>query len=178
MVDGGEMKLDSLTMRITGGTDHILRTYVDELTGVSLVVLVLFGPAEPVIPHTPEVCYPASGYQPADDADGSGRSSRRTGSSTSVFRSAVYAKSGGRAMLREGVYYSFRLEGQWSPDVGAGRKFPRRNPERLQGPGPAADGRGRAPRPRRPDRAVPLAPGPDDRARDRVGREAGRDLSG
>ena len=31
-------------------------------------------------------------------------------------------------MLREGVYYSFRLEGQWSPYIGSGRKFPRRNP--------------------------------------------------
>jgi hypothetical protein len=45
-----------------------------------------------------------------------------------VFRSTIYAKSGGRTMLREGVYYSFRLEGQWSPHAGSGRKFPRRNP--------------------------------------------------
>src|ERR1700683_436164 len=49
--EGGDQLLDSLTMRVTGGTDHILRTYVDDLTGVSLVVLVLFGPAEPVLPH-------------------------------------------------------------------------------------------------------------------------------
>ena len=124
---GDEMKLDSMTMRITGGTDHTMRTYVDELTGVSLVVLVLFGPAEPVIPHTPEICYPSSGYQPVDDSADRVIESKDE-KITSVFRSAIYAKSGGRAMLREGVYYSFRLEGQWSPHAGSGRKFPRRNP--------------------------------------------------
>ena len=55
-------------MQITGGTDHILRTYVDELTGVSLGVLVLFGPAEPVLPHVPEICYPANGFSNAQDS--------------------------------------------------------------------------------------------------------------
>jgi hypothetical protein len=124
---GDEMKLDSMTMRITGGTAHTMRTYVDELTGVSLVVLVLFGPAGPVIPHTPEICYPSSGYQPVDDAVDRVIESKDEKLS-SVFRSTIYAKSGGRTMLREGVYYSFRLEGQWSPYAGSGRKLPRRNP--------------------------------------------------
>jgi len=124
---GDEIELDSLTMRITGGTDHSMRSYVDERTGVSLVVLVLFGPAEPVIPHTPEVCYPSSGWQPTDDQEDRVIESKDDKFS-GVFRSAVYTKSGGRSTLREAVYYSFRLEGQWSPQAGAGRKFPRRNP--------------------------------------------------
>jgi Protein of unknown function (DUF3485) len=124
---GEEMILDSLTMRITGGTDHSMRTYVDELTGVTLVVLVLFGPAEPVIPHTPQVCYPSSGFHQVDDATDRVIESKED-QITSVFRSAAYAKSGGRGMLREGVYHSFRLEGQWSPHAGSGRKFPRRSP--------------------------------------------------
>ena len=124
---GDELKLDSLTMRITGGTDHSMRTYVDELTGVSLVVLVLFGPAEPVLPHIPEICYPSSGWQAVDDQEDRVIESKEA-KITSVFRSGVYGRSGGRTMLREGVYYSFRLEGQWSPHAGSGRKFPRRNP--------------------------------------------------
>jgi hypothetical protein len=124
---GEEMSLDSLTMRITGGTDHSMRTYVDELTGVTLVVLVLFGPAEPVMPHTPEVCYPSSGFRQVEDTADRVIEAKED-KHASVFRSAVYAKSGGRAMIREGVYYSFRLEGQWSPHGGSGRKFPRRNP--------------------------------------------------
>jgi len=126
LVGGGERSLDKLTMRITGGTDYILRNYVDEMTGVSLVVLVLFGPAEPVIPHTPEVCYPASGFALADEV--SDRVIQAEGGTSGRFRSAVYARSGGPSTLPEEGYHSFRLEGRWSPDVGSGRKFPRRNP--------------------------------------------------
>ena len=124
MKDGGDQTLDSLTMRITGGTDHILRTYVDELTGVSLVVLVLFGPAEPVLPHVPEVCYPANGFRqpgPHESQDrvhdqGLGGPRRQP---RGFFRSSVYEKSGGLSCPREESFHSFRLEGQWSPDVGA-----------------------------------------------------------
>jgi hypothetical protein len=126
LVAGGEKTLDDLTVRITGGTDYILRNYVDDLTGVSLVALVLFGPAEPVLPHTPEVCYPATGYSLVDDA--SDRLLKSDDGTSMEFRSLVYSKPGGRSALREEVYYSFRLEGRWSPDAGAGRKFPRRNP--------------------------------------------------
>lgn len=126
LVPGGEKSLDALTIRITGSTSHIMRNYVDDLTGVSLAVLVLFGPAEPVLPHTPEVCYPASGYNQVDDA--ATRRIKADDGTEAEFRSAIYAKPGGRTMHREEAYHSFRLEGRWSPDVGAGRKFPRRNP--------------------------------------------------
>ena len=135
MKEGGEQKLDPLTMRITGGTDHIIRTYVDELTGVSLGVLVLFGPAEPVVPHIPEVCYPANGYSGAQDtlfrAIPYGPKDSQGHSPEAFFRSSVYVKSSGLSVHREEAYYSFRLEGKWSPDAG-GRKFPRRNPGALK----------------------------------------------
>ena len=124
--DDGEKGLDELTLRITGSTDHILRTYVDELTGVTLSVLVLFGPATPVVPHTPEVCYPASGYTAVEES--SDRTIKAGSDRGAPFRSAIYSKSGGRIMLREEVYYSFRLGDDWSPDMGRGRKFPRKNP--------------------------------------------------
>ena len=135
LVEGGERTLDALTMRITGGTDYIMRTYADDLTGVTLTVLVLFGPAEPVLPHTPEVCYPSSGYATADGpADttitfNQGRDAQgRLIEGQANFRAAVYQKSTGRSTYREAVYSSFRLDGQWSPSIGSGRKFPRRNP--------------------------------------------------
>jgi Protein of unknown function (DUF3485) len=122
----GNKKLDDDTMRITGGTDHILRSYSDDLTGVKLVVLVLFGPAEPVVPHTPEVCYPANGFERAEDPmirtikDASGKPIE----GNPQFRSGVYKKS----KLREGVYHSFRLDDRWSPNVAGGRQLSRRNP--------------------------------------------------
>jgi hypothetical protein len=131
----GDKRLDDLTMRITGGTDHLIRTYANNLTGVFLTVLVLYGPAEPVLPHTPQVCYISSGFDQGD-APAARTVSYSLGQDDeghpiegkAEFLSASYVKPNGRQMLREGVYHAFRLDGQWSPFIGSGRKFPRRNP--------------------------------------------------
>jgi Protein of unknown function (DUF3485) len=135
LIKGGDRQLDAFTMRITGGTDHIIRTYANDLTGVFLTVLVLFGPAEPVLPHTPQVCYPATGFEQGEaptlrtigyslGKDNEGRPIE----GRADFLTATYFKPNGRQVLREAVYHSFRLDGQWSPYIGQGRKFPRRNP--------------------------------------------------
>ena len=135
LVEDGDRKLDEDTMRITGGTDHFMRVYADDLTGVTLVVLLLFGPAQPVLPHTPDICYPSSGYANVDGPSDASVKFRlgqdaqgRPVDGQAQFRTAVYQKSTGRAMSREAVYHSFRLDGRWSPDIGTGRKIPRRNP--------------------------------------------------
>jgi len=125
ILKGSETVLDPLTTRITGSTDHVIRTYVDEMTGVVLSVLVLYGPAEPVMPHTPQVCYPSSGFQPVGETvDLDVKIDERE---TAKFRSSVFAKSGGRSVLRQGVYHSFLYDGSWSPVIST-RKFPRKNP--------------------------------------------------
>jgi hypothetical protein len=135
VMKGGDRKLDDVTMRITGGTDYAIRTYANNLTGVFLTVLILYGPAEPVLPHTPQVCYPSSGFE-LGDAPSMRKISYSLGQDDqgrpiegeAEFLSASYGKPNGRQMFREGVYHSFRLDGQWSPSIGSGRKFPRRNP--------------------------------------------------
>ena len=125
VLDGSETVLDPLTTRLTGSTDHVLSTYVDETTGVMLSVLVLFGPAEPVLPHTPQVCYPSSGFQPVGETVD--RDIKIGDHQVATFRSSVFAKSGGRSIIRNAVYHSFLLDGQWSPSI-AGRKLPRKSP--------------------------------------------------
>ena len=125
VVNGSDVVLDPLTTRISGSTDHIMRTYVDEMTGVMLSVLVLFGPAEPVLPHTPQICYPSSGHkalgEPID------RDIKIGDDEFARFRSSVFAKAGGRAIIRNVVYHSFLLEKPWTPAI-ATQKFPRKNP--------------------------------------------------
>jgi hypothetical protein len=143
-----DQKLDSQTMRITGSTEHLIRTYSDESTGVRLVVLILFGPVEPVIPHTPDVCYPANGFRKVDEPISrkiklfKDSSTKEEGDTAVNFRSAVYQK----LRLLEGVYHSFRYNGVWTPDLSLGQKFPRRNPgvfkiqiQRVMIPGESRD---------------------------------------
>ncbi len=123
VLEGSETVLDPLTTRLTGSTDHMLSTYVGE-TGVMLSVLVLFGPAEPVLPHTPQICYPSSGFQPVGETVD--RSIKISDDETAVFRSSVFAKSGGRTINRNAVYHSFLLDGRWSPAISG--KLPRKSP--------------------------------------------------
>jgi hypothetical protein len=118
-----DQKLDSKTLQITGGKEYTIRTYTDESTGVRLMVLCLFGPLEPVIPHIPAICYPANGFEDVDKPlnrtikysyeDASGK---KVEAPPAVFKWAIYKKKQSR--LIEGVYHSFRYEGAWSPDVG------------------------------------------------------------
>jgi hypothetical protein len=139
-----DQKLDSRTLQITGGKEYSIRVYEDGLTGNKLVVLLLFGPVQPVIPHVPDVCYPANGFAKLDEPlartvkfsylDASGQEVPRD----AVLMSALYKKGS----LQEGVYHSFRYNGAWTPFMNPGGKFPRRDPgvfklqvQRLVAPG-------------------------------------------
>ncbi len=136
-----DQKLDSKTLLITGGKEYTIRIYGDELTGVKLVVLLLFGPVDPVIPHVPASCYPANGFTKLDqplrrrfkfsELDASGRKVEKSAEKpsdakeegpTALFESAVYKKS----RQIEGVYHSFRYDGNWSPYVTLGKGLGRR----------------------------------------------------
>jgi hypothetical protein len=63
---GRPEELDPQIARRTGQIDHIFRTYVDTRTGVSLDVIVLYGPAVELKEHAPEQCYPAAGFTIAE----------------------------------------------------------------------------------------------------------------
>ena len=65
--EGSEIKLDPEIARIAGSTDHVIRTYSNATTGQSLSVLILFGPAQIVYGHRPEICYPSAGYGPVEE---------------------------------------------------------------------------------------------------------------
>ena len=124
MVEASETQLDPLTTRTTGSTDHVIRSYFDETTGVMLSVLVLYGPAEPIMPHVPQVCYPASGFRITGEtidhhlpiSDGL----------NATARSSVFSKSGGRAVLNQAVYHTYRVDDEWTPIL-AGRRLSNRN---------------------------------------------------
>src|SRR5262245_27212472 len=58
-VEGLETKLDPQIARIAGSSDHLIRTYLNQTSGETVVVMVLYGLAELISTHTPAVCYPA-----------------------------------------------------------------------------------------------------------------------
>jgi hypothetical protein len=111
--EGKEATLDPQVVRIAGCTDHIGRRYVDRRTGVSLDVIVLYGPTVDMIDHVPEVCYPSAGYQPMP-----GVHERPVpigeGPATAPFLSLAYTKGEGGLADSQEVYYSLRYGGRWT----------------------------------------------------------------
>jgi len=112
--EGAESTLDPEVAQVAGCTDSLIRTYTNSMTGVNLTVLILFGPAQNVFGHVPEVCYPAAGYQMVEA--GLLRGVPIGPGSVAEFRSQVYAREGQKRSRRDEVYYAFRHNDRWTPD--------------------------------------------------------------
>jgi hypothetical protein len=114
-VEGSETVLDPDIARVAGSTDHVIRTYADA-KGDQITVLVLYGPADAVWGHTPDICYPASGFRtliaPRDVQVPLEDSSRSV-----TFREGLYARPQGEGNGFHEVYYSFLNAGEWRPDM-------------------------------------------------------------
>lgn len=110
---GEVASLDPEIVKATGATDLITRRYVDQKTGAAIEAIVLYGPAAEISLHRPEVCYPNAGF---DLVGGGNTRMVKSGSLETPFRTLVYSKRGGLANLQE-VYYSWRFNGRWSPEL-------------------------------------------------------------
>lgn len=130
VLDGVERRLDPEVARVAGCSDHVMRTYTNTTNGVSISVLILFGPAQEVFGHRPEICYPAAGYQMT------GEPLFRTVSNGSRpaagFRSELYTRQAQHQQRLDEVYYSFRHGDRWSPDVDQFWKEFRHNPSMFK----------------------------------------------
>lgn len=127
MVEGAEATLDPRIARVAGSTDHVLRTYQNDASGEKVSVLVLYGPALLVHGHTPEVCYPSSGYAPLvepDDVTVAGID----GAPDAVFRRGLYGRTEAGASQVNESFHSFRNAGVWLPDMRDRWKRFRSNP--------------------------------------------------
>lgn len=128
-VAGGDQTLDPQIARVAGSSDHLIRSYYDEATGVTVTALVVYGHGQYLSQHVPEVCYPNTGLTPEDDPVDREIS---TGRGAGRFRSLAFARSGGAGGQREEVYYSFRHEGRWYPDAAVDWKRFRHNPSMFK----------------------------------------------
>jgi len=115
-VEGSDDRLDPEIARIAGSSDHMIRTYRNKNTGEEVMALVLYGLANSVFGHTPEVCFPAVGYKqsrPSEDRQFSIPGSTASG----LYRSAYFTKNiaGIGAFQEEEVCYTFLHNGDWLP---------------------------------------------------------------
>lgn len=125
--DGLDSQLDPETLRIAGSSDHSIRVYKDSKTGETATLLLLYGAADSVFAHAPDVCYPSAGFQhvipPID---------RELTTSASpmpiAFRASYFTKKVAGLPLHLEVFCTFRHNGQWLPDVTSRWKMFRSHP--------------------------------------------------
>jgi hypothetical protein len=125
--EGPEVVLDPQVARIAGSTDHLIRTYVNDKSGERVEVMILYGLAYLVWPHTPNACYPAAGFKsvsPSREVDiqvpGTTMKAR--------FREENFAKYKAGAGIYEQVYYSLWNAGEWGLNPESRWKSFRYNP--------------------------------------------------
>ena len=129
--EGPDSQLDPQVARIAGSSDHIIRTYLNEKSGDRMTALILYGLAEKVFGHSPDICYPAAGYQrvvgPID------RELSVPGLKAPVrYRWAIYMKRVGGLGSYEEAYHTFYYNGEWMPDASNQWKLFRAHPSMFK----------------------------------------------
>jgi EpsI family protein len=119
---GEPTQIDEKIARGTGATQVVTRRYINQDTGVPVDVILLFGQAVGMYIHTPELCYPSAGFTLAGGPDAR---TIPTPSGAAPFRALVYSKGEGTAAQLQEVYYAWRYNGRWSPEVGKQKHFER-----------------------------------------------------
>lgn len=126
-VPNSDGQLDPEIARLAGSSDHLIRAYSDSATREVATVLVLYGLADSVFGHTPEICYAAGGFQPVTAP--SDREFSLSDSSTPVrYRGFYVSKSSVGTTDYFEVVWSFWHAGSWWPDVASRWKQFRSSP--------------------------------------------------
>lgn len=123
---GKEDKLDEYIARKTGSTDYITRRYVNDQTGATLEVLMLYGPAAEMGYHHPMACYPNAGYALVGGGDLRPIPFQVDGQDRSVgFRNLVFQRGEGGTAERQQVYYVWKYSDTYALDLGQPSAFGR-----------------------------------------------------
>ncbi len=132
-IEGSERRLEPEIARIAGASDHLERIYRDEKTGQTADVLILYGLAEVVWPHSPGICYPAQGFasvSPSRDQDVL-VSVPDSATKARFLEQHFYKSSAGHVDYRV-VYHSYLNAAHWDYDVGKNWKSFRYHPGMLR----------------------------------------------
>jgi Protein of unknown function (DUF3485) len=122
---GVDTKLDPEIARVTAADLIVTRRYTNRNTGVTVEVILLFGPSFGVSLHAPTVCYPSAGFVAVEEpheqvvkVDAPSGADAASGARIAVpMLSAVYAKGeGAQADLQE-VYWTWWYDGRWTPNA-------------------------------------------------------------
>jgi Protein of unknown function (DUF3485) len=127
VMENSQAQLEPEVARVAGSSDHVMREYMDQKGGEHVATLVLYGLANTVFAHTPDLCYPGHGYRRVMGPED--RQLSIPGLATPVqCRWAIYSKKVGGIEQYDVVYCTFLHDGQWLPDLASRWKSFRYHP--------------------------------------------------
>jgi hypothetical protein len=109
---GKPASLDPGEIERTGASGSWMRTYEHESSGEIVSVLLIVGRPGPVAVHSPDVCYPAAGYE-ASEAPVHQRVTAKNGT-TAEFWKVDFRKEMVPIPGRLRIYWAWRGSGGWS----------------------------------------------------------------
>jgi hypothetical protein len=130
--EGMDAQLDPETARIAGSKEHLIRVYKDSKTGETASVLLLYGAADSVFAHSPDVCYPASGFRPFGGGAVDRNLTTAISATPAVFRTSYFKKTISGLDQYWEVFCTFRHNGQWLNDIASRWKMFRANPSMFK----------------------------------------------
>jgi hypothetical protein len=124
---GSDTQLPDEIARLAGSSAHVMRQYQDDKTGAMVKVLVLYGVANSVFAHRPEICFTGAGFQAkGQPEDGS---LKVQGSSDPVgYRMAYFTKTSGAIEQEVEVCHTFLHHKDWLPYLDSRWKLFRQYP--------------------------------------------------
>jgi hypothetical protein len=111
--EGEDAALDARVWEEVGGTGYLQRRYVNRRTGSVMWVCLVCGRPGPVSIHTPDICYPRSGFQVVNDT------SRRTievgepAEAAEFNHIEVRLESATTGLIRQEVLWGWSPQGKW-----------------------------------------------------------------
>jgi hypothetical protein len=119
---GEKTEIDPQIVAGTGSNDLITRRYVNRVTGVTVEVIILHGPASDIFIHTPELCYPRAGFFSVGEVM---ERSIPCLDAKAPFRSAAYSKGDPARPAIQEVVFSWRYNGHWTTAVNRPKEMER-----------------------------------------------------
>ena len=65
--EGKEQEVDALIQKTAGAKGFVSRTYINKVSGNQVAVWLIVGHARDTAEHTPDICYPSSGFEQAQE---------------------------------------------------------------------------------------------------------------
>jgi hypothetical protein len=120
-------QLDPEVAVLAGSSDYIVRTYLDKKSGDKITALAIYGKSSKVFVHSPDVCYPAAGYELVKEAVD--REMSVPGLKGTVhYRWSIFMKKVNGISHYQETYHTFYYNGEWLADPAAQWKSFRYHP--------------------------------------------------